>query len=168
MTARPSLSLIAAMAENRVIGRGNALPWRLPADLAHFKRLTLGKPIVMGRRTWESLPGLLPQRRHVVVTRDPAYEAPGAQVVHSIDEALDAASDSPEIMVIGGADLYRQTLPGAGRLYLTQVHARVDGDAFFPDFDPADWREVGRSERPADAANPFDLSFVTLVRVGAN
>jgi dihydrofolate reductase len=166
MAVRPLLSIIAAMAENRVIGRDNALPWRLPADLAHFKRQTLDKPIVMGRRTWESLPGLLPRRRHVVITRDPTYQASGALVVHSIDEALAAASESPEVMVIGGADLYRQTLPLATRLYLTRVRAEVDGDAFFPEIDPTEWREVERVEHPADDANPFDLTFLTLQRAG--
>ena len=161
---RPILALIVAVADNGVIGRGNALPWRLPADLAHFKRLTLDKPILMGRRTWESLPGLLPRRRHIVLTRDPAYSAPGCQVVTSLEAAIEAAGSVPELMVIGGAQLYAETLPLARRLYLTRVHARPQGDVHFPDWDRGGWREVARSERPADGTNPYPLTFETLER----
>lgn len=159
-----NLSVIAALAENRVIGRDNALPWRLPADLAHFKRLTIGKPIIMGRRTWESLPGLLPHRTHVVVTRDRDYLAEGGFVVHSLDEAFEFAGDAPEMMVVGGAELYAQALPLATRLYLTYVHARLDGDAFFPEFSATDWQELEREDHHADARNPYAYSFVTLQR----
>lgn len=154
------------MAENRVIGRGNALPWRLPADLAHFKRLTVGKPIVMGRRTWESLPGLLPHRTHVVITRNRDYRAAGASVVHGIDEALLLAGDVAEVMVIGGENLYRQTLPLVNRLHLTLVHEIVEGDAHFPAFASADWREVSREAHEADAHNPYRFTFLTLDRAG--
>lgn len=164
MPVHPNLSLIAALSENGVIGRDNGLPWRLPADLAHFKRLTLGKPIVMGRRTWESLPGLLPGRTHIVVTRTPAYDAPGARVARSPDEALALAGDVDEVMLIGGAALYAAMLPAVSRMYLTRVHAEVDGDACFPAFDPAAWREVAREDHAADAKNPCPYSFVTLVR----
>lgn len=164
MTAKTNLSIIAAMAENRVIGRDNALPWRLPADLAHFKRLTLGKPIVMGRRTWESLPGLLPHRTHVVITRDRHYAANGASVAHGIDHALSLVGDVDEVMVIGGEQLYRQTLPLASRMYLTLVHDEVEGDAVFPEFPPADWREVAREAHQADERNPAAYTFVTFER----
>ena len=164
MKPLPNLSIIAALSDNRVIGRENALPWHLPADLAHFKRLTIGKPIIMGRRTWESLPGLLPHRTHIVISRDPHYEAAGAFVVHSLNEALGFAGDAPEMMVVGGARLYTQTLPLATRLYLTLVHTRLEGDAHFPEIAASDWREVEREDHEADARNPHPYSFVTLQR----
>jgi dihydrofolate reductase len=160
----PRIAIVAAVARNRVIGRGNALPWRLPDDLRHFKRLTLGHPIVMGRRTWESLPGILPERRHIVVTRDLHYDAPGAETAHSLDEAV-AAAGGDEVLVVGGAELYAQALPLAHRLYLTLVEADVAGDAFFPVMDPAQWREVAREPHPADDRHAYPFSFVTLERV---
>ena len=162
--ARPVISLIWAMAENRVIGRRNKLPWHLPADLKHFKALTLGKPILMGRRTWESLPGLLPDRRHIVVTRDLSYRADGCIVVHSVDEALDAVSGAPELMVVGGGALYQAMLPVADRLYMTLVHADVQGDTLFPPFNPAEWEQVGREDHAPDERNPYPYSFVELRR----
>jgi len=165
VTAPPPLvSIIAAMSENRVIGRCGSLPWHLPADLALFKGLTLNKPILMGRRTWESLPGLLPQRTHIVVTRDPSYRAPGCILVGSPREALAAAASAPELMVIGGAELYRTMLPMARRMYLTLVAAVLEGDVYFPDWDPACWGEVAREERPRDERNRYDLTFLTLER----
>ena len=165
MPSQPRISLIAALAENRVIGRDNRLPWHLPADLAHFKRLTLDKPIVMGRRTWESLPGLLPRREHIVVTRDPSYRAAGARVVGSPEEALAAAQGAPEIMVVGGESLFRTLMPRAGRMYLTLVAAQIEGDVRFPEWEPACWRTASRDQRPRDDANPYDLTFLTLERV---
>ncbi len=164
MHVLPNLSLIAAMADNGVIGRDNQLPWRLPADLGHFKRLTMGKPIIMGRRTWESLPGLLPHRRHIVVTRDPDYVAEGAEIARSLDEALTLAGDADEMMIVGGANLYAQTLPMASRLYLTFVHDDFDGDTRFPAFDRDAWQEVARERHEADARNPHAYSFVTMER----
>lgn len=161
------LSLIAALDRNGLIGRDNALPWRLPADLQHFKRLTLGKPIVMGRLTWESLGRPLPGRHNIVLTRDPAYHAEGASVVHSIDAALAAAGAVDEVMVIGGAALYRTLLPRAARLYLTRIDAAFDGDAWFPEIDPAEWREVAREAHAPDARNPHPYAFVTLERRAA-
>ena len=161
---KPQISLIAAMAENRVIGRENRLPWRLPADLQHFKALTLGKPIIMGRKTWESLPGLLPQRPHIVVTHDPQYRAEGCTVVNSIEAALEAAGDVPEVMIVGGAAFYEQMLSRANRLYLTLVHAQVEGDAFFPDYDETAWHEGSRERHGADEKNPYDYTFLTLER----
>ncbi|RLJ16919.1 type 3 dihydrofolate reductase [bacterium endosymbiont of Escarpia laminata] len=160
----PTISLIWAMAENRVIGRNNQLPWHLSADLQHFKRLTLGKPIVMGRKTWESLPGLLPKRQHIVVTGNRDYRAEGALVVHSIDEAVAAAGDAQEIMIVGGGAFYAQMLPQADRLYLTLVHMEVEGDAWFPEFDLSAWREVRREDFSADEKNRFAYSFITLER----
>jgi dihydrofolate reductase len=164
MTPLRNLSIIAAIAENGIIGQDNRLPWHMPADLAHFKRLTMGKPIIMGRRTWESLPGLLPYRTHIVVTRDPAYEASGGFVVHSLQEAIDFAGDADELMIVGGAMLYAEALPIASRLYLTYIHCRVDGDALFPCFEASKWRELSRERHEADDRNPHSYSFVTLER----
>ncbi|MET0029525.1 MAG: dihydrofolate reductase [Candidatus Thiodiazotropha sp.] len=162
---KPVISLIAAMARNGVIGRDNRLPWHLPADLQHFKALTLGKPMVMGRRTWESLPGLLPGRRHVVVSRNPDYRAEGADRVSTIDEAIRLLQESPEIMIVGGAQLYTAILPNADRLYLTRVEAEVTGDAKFPDIDWNQWQESARESRPADEKNPYDCTFLTYDRI---
>lgn len=162
--AQPRIAIIAALARNYVIGRGNRLPWHLPDDLRHFKRLTLGRPIIMGRRTWESLPGLLPERTHIVVTRDPKYQANGAVVVRSLDQAL-AAAGGEEALVVGGAQLYALALPRACRLNLTLVEAEIEGDAFFPEIDPAAWREVAREPHAADERHAYPFSFVTLERV---
>lgn len=162
---KPTISLIAAIAENRAIGIDNRLPWRLPADLRHFKRMTLGKPMVMGRKTWESLPGLLPGRPHIVVTGNANYQAEGCTVAHSIEQALLAAGDVDEVMIVGGATFYQQMLPRADRLYLTLVHTRVEGDAFFPEYVAAQWRASEREYHSADAKNPFDYTFCTFERV---
>jgi len=166
MTAhRPLISIVAAMSENRVIGHRNRLPWHLPADLARFKGLTLNKPIIMGRRTWESLPGPLPQRTHIVVTRDPSYQAQGCILADSPMEAIAAAGSVPELMVVGGAGIYRDMLPLARRMYLTLVATILEGDTFFPDWDRACWREITREERRHDERNRYDLAFVTLERI---
>jgi len=162
--ARPQISLIAAMAENRVIGRDNQLPWRLPADLKHFKALTVGKPIIMGRKTWESLPGLLPDRPHIVVTSDQSYQAEGCTVTHSIEEALTAAGDVSEVMIVGGGAFYQQMLPQADRMYLTLVHTEIEGDAYFPEYDVADWQEIEREGHDPDDKNAYAYSFITLER----
>lgn len=158
-----SLVLIAALAENRVIGRAGDLPWRLPEDLKRFKRLTLGKTILMGRKTWISLGRPLPERQNWVLTRDAGFRPDGARVFADLAAAL-AAHGEGELTIIGGADLYRQTLPMATRLELTRVHAAVDGDAHFPAFDPADWTETFRETHPADARHAHPYSFVSLVR----
>lgn len=161
-----AISLIVAMADNGVIGRDNALPWRLPNDLKHFRRLTMGHPIVMGRKNYESIGRPLPGRRNIVVTRSAGFVAPGCTVVHTIDAALAAAGGDPEIFIIGGAELYAQTLAQARRLYLTEVHATVAGDVRFPPWDRQAWREVTREDHPADAAHEHTYSFVTLERKG--
>ncbi len=158
------ISIIAALSENRVIGHQNRLPWHLPADLRHFKGLTVGKPIVMGRRTWESLPGLLHDRLHIVVTADRAYRAEGCLLVHTVDQALEAAAGMPEVMIVGGATLYAQILPRAQRMYLTLVHANLAGDAFFPDFDNREWRELERESHAEDERNLYPYTFLTLQR----
>ena len=162
---RPLLCLVVAVADNDVIGRGNTLPWHLPADLAHFRRLTLDRTIVMGRRTWESLPGPLPRRRILVLTRDPAFHADGCTPVRSLDAALAAATGEEQLMIVGGASLYAEALPRAERLYLTRVHAQIEGDTCFPSWDPAAWQEVSRTERPADERNPIPMTFVELHRI---
>jgi dihydrofolate reductase len=162
---KPVISIIVAMAENRVIGNDNALPWHLPADLKHFKAMTIGKPIIMGRKTWESLPGKLPERLHIVVSSNPDYEAEGCLVVSSMDQALSAAGDVPEVMIVGGATLYAQALPLADRIYLTLVETQVDGDTLFPEYDPKQWQELSHERHPGDDKNPYPYSFVTLSRV---
>ncbi|MCU7905506.1 MAG: type 3 dihydrofolate reductase [Candidatus Thiodiazotropha sp. (ex Epidulcina cf. delphinae)] len=158
------ISLIAAMARNRVIGRNNRLPWRLPADLKRFKALTMGKPIVMGRRTWESLPGILPGRQHIVVTRNQDYQAQGCTLVHSMDAALQAAGEAPEVMIVGGGRFYEAMMPRADRLYLTLIEAEVEGDAYFPAIDRQAWQEVSRESHPADERNPYAYTFLELMR----
>jgi dihydrofolate reductase len=162
---RPIVSLIVAMAKNGVIGRDNRLPWHLPADLAHFKRVTMGKPMVMGRKTWESLPGLLAGRRHIVVTRDRDYRAEGCTLVHDLQQALEAAGEVPEVMVVGGSTIYKELLPRASKLYLTLVAVEMDGDAHFPPIDHAQWRELSREVHPADARNVYAYTFLELERL---
>lgn len=158
------ISLIVAMASNRVIGRDQQLPWRLPADLAHFKATTMGKPILMGRKTWESIGKALPGRLNLVLTRDPGYHADGATVVTSIDAAIEACVGASELMIIGGAGVYREFLLSADRIYLTEVHADVDGDTFFPGVDTGVWREISRERHDADERNAYDYSFCVLER----
>lgn len=163
-TPSPILSFIAAVARNGVIGVRNTLPWHLPADLKHFKHLTLGKPILMGRATHQSLGRPLPGRDNIVITRDLAYPAPGCTLVHSVDQALAVANGAEELMVIGGAQLYAQLLPQAQRLYLTLVHGHYAGDAYFPRYEPAHWHELSRDDHPIDANHAVAYSFVTLER----
>jgi dihydrofolate reductase len=158
------ISLIVAMAENRVIGRHNQLPWRIPEDLKHFKALTMGKPIIMGRKTYESIGRPLPGRDNIVITGDTSYRAEGCQVVHSLEEALRSAGGAEEAMIIGGATLYRQTLRDADRLYLTLVKAQPEGDTWFPKIEPQEWRETRRETHKADESNEYDFDFVVLDR----
>jgi len=154
--------LVVAVAANGVIGRDGAMPWHLPNDLRHFKALTTGKPMIMGRKTFESLPGLLPGRRHIVLTRDRAWAEDGAEVARSPEEAI-ALANAPHIAVIGGAEIYRQFLPHADRIEWTEVLAEPEGDTRFPDFDRAEWREAARETHPADGRLP-GFAFVTLLR----
>jgi dihydrofolate reductase len=157
-------SLVVAVARNGVIGRDNALPWRLPADLAHFKRVTMGHPIVMGRRTYESIGKPLPGRENIVVTHDSSYRAPGCTVVHSLDEAWKAAGAADEVCVIGGTTLFEETLPVADVIHLTEVEAEVDGDTWFPPFDRAEWHETEVARHPADASNAYPIRILELTR----
>ena len=155
------LFLIYARAENGVIGRDNGLPWHIPADLRHFKTLTLGRPMIMGRKTFESLPGLLPGRRHIVLTRDTGWWPHGAEVAHDVSEALDLAGDGP-VAVIGGAEIYALFLPYTRWIELTEVHRAYEGDVTMPQLGP-EWREVTREEHPAQGDRPA-FAFVTLKR----
>lgn len=158
-------SLIVARARNGAIGLANAMPWHLPADLAHFKRTTLGHPVIMGRRTWESIGRALPGRRNIVVSRTPGFRAEGAQVVGSLAEAWRAAEGAEEAFVIGGARLYAEALAEAERIYLTDVAGEPGGDTFFPAIDPGQWRETLLGAHPADERNAYALRFLLLERV---
>ncbi|HEY4750855.1 MAG TPA: dihydrofolate reductase [Steroidobacteraceae bacterium] len=162
--SQPLVSLIVAMAQNGVIGRDNALPWRLPEDLKRFKAFTLGKTILMGRKTYESIGRPLPGRANLVLTRDRNWIAAGVIVVHSVEQALTQAGPGKELVAIGGAEIYRLVLPFARRIYLTHVHADVPGDTFFPDFDSTQWADVECRMHPADEQHAFPLTFVTLER----
>lgn len=164
------LALIVAMAKNHVIGINNNLPWHLSEDLKYFKRVTMGKPIIMGRKTFDSIGRPLPGRTNIVVTRNEDYQADGVKVVHSLKAALELCNSiavidgSDEAMVIGGAELYKQALPLADYLYLTEVHAQVNGDAYFPEFDRNNWQEIARDNYKAVEPNPYDYSFTVLER----
>ena len=154
----PHITLLAAVAENRCIGSGNRLPWHLPEDFAFFKQYTLGKPVLMGRKTWESLPRRpLPQRRNMVVSRQTGYAADGAETFASLADALAACAGAPEAVVIGGADIYRQALPLADSLRLTEIAAPYEGDAFFPEFSRRQWRETMREPHTAENGIRFDF-----------
>ena len=159
------ISMIAAMTEERVIGVKNSLPWKLPNDMKWFRKNTMGKPIVMGRKTFESFGAkALPGRTNIIITRDESYQASDSVVVHSIDEALKAAGDVDEVMIIGGASFYEQMLPKADRLYLTFVHAELDGDAWFPEINNSDWNKVEKINHKNDDKNRYAHSFVILDR----
>ena len=163
----PVLSLIVAVSDNGVIGREGGLPWRLPEDLKWFKARTMGKPIIMGRKTWESFPKRpLPGRTNIIVTRQASYIAPDAVVAPSLDAALEVArrENPDEIMIIGGAQLYAQALGLVTRIYLTQVAVTIEGDAFFPAFDRSTWRERVEGVYPSSATQPIGYSFIILER----
>ncbi|MCF6256294.1 MAG: type 3 dihydrofolate reductase [Gammaproteobacteria bacterium] len=158
-----TLSLIWAMADNRVIGIENRLPWKLPADMKWFRQNTMGKPIIMGRLTFESFGAKpLPGRRNIIISRNPAYTADGIEVYTSLEDALQSTQNNEETMIIGGMSLYKQALPLADRLYMTLIHANVEGDAWFPEFDLHEWQETARNDFPADEKNPHAYSFITL------
>ena len=158
------LSLIVAMDENRLIGSDNGLPWQLPADLQFFKRTTMGKPIIMGRKTFQSIGRALPGRRNIVVTRDPEFVAEGCETAPSLDAALTLVREEPEAMLIGGATLYRQAIERADCLYLTRIHHAFNGDTWFPEFDEAEWREENRQNFEADHGNPWPYSFIKFIK----
>ncbi len=153
------ISVIAAMSENRVIGRDGALPWHLPADLARFKSITTGHTVLMGRKTFESVGQPLPNRRTIVITRNNDYQGAGVVIAHSLDEALDHAAREDEIFILGGEAVYRIALPRADRLYLTIVHATIQGDTHFPPFDPDQWKLVEDERHEADDRHAYAFSF---------
>ena len=157
---RPRISIIAAMADDRVIGIENRLPWNLPADLRHFRILTMGHHLLMGRKTFESIGKPLPGRTTVIVTRNQHFNVPDCITANSIDAAIAACQGDDEAFVIGGAELYRQALDFADRIYLTEIAGKFEGDAHFPEFDPAKWYEVNRESFPADEKNPYPYSFI--------
>ena len=160
------ISIIVAAARNGVIGSDNRLPWRLPDDLKRFKALSLGKPVVMGRRTFESIGKPLPGRANIVLSRQPGLAVAGATVVSSLDGAVAAAGDVPEIVIIGGAELFRQALPRTDTIHLTRVHASIAGDVVFPELDPGKWRQTAVEHHAADERHLYAFDFVTLQRVG--
>lgn len=157
------ITIIAAMARNRAIGLDGAMPWHLPGELRHFKKTTMGKCIVMGRKTWEAIGRALPGRRNIVVTRNRDYQADGCEVVGSLGEALRVA-DSGEVMIVGGGQLYAQALPLAGRMILTLVDCDAEADTWFPAWTEGEWREISRTLHPADETNEFAFEIVELVR----
>jgi dihydrofolate reductase len=164
------LALIVAQSQNRVIGRNNKLPWHLPEDLKYFKSVTMGKPVIMGRKTFESIGRPLPGRPNIVITRDTGYSQAGITVVHGLEEAIGQAealchiNGREEALVIGGSEIYAQALPLSQRLYLTQVHHEVMGDAYFPAFERDSWQQVGRDDFEASGPNPYSYSFIVYDR----
>ena len=161
---KPLLSLVTAMDSNRLIGKDNSLPWHLPADLVFFKRTTMGKPIILGRQSVHSIGAALPGRQNIVVTRDCNFNAPNCEAVQSIDQAINLSTGAEEVMLIGGASLYEQTINKADIIYLTLIHHEFDGDAWFPEIDPADWKLTSQNDYDANEKNPFSYSFLKLVR----
>jgi dihydrofolate reductase len=156
------VNLIVAWAHGRVIGRGGTLPWHLPEDLRHFKRTTLGHPIVMGRRTWDSIGRPLPGRRSIVITRNPAWSAPGCETASGLGQALAMCEGAAEVFVIGGAEVFAQALPLAQRLFVTEIDADFEGDTFFPPIDLAAWRQSSREHLAPASNRPFGIDYVTL------
>ena len=161
-----SISLIYAISENGVIGLNNGLPWRLPADLKYFKRLTTGHCVVMGRKTWQSLGKPLPHRTNIVITRQADFAAPGGEVAHSLEAGLALCPADEEVFIIGGAEIYRQALVYAHKVYLTRVHHQFTGDVFLPELNPAEWQEIGRQDCEPDEQNRFAYSFLVYRRAG--
>ncbi len=159
------VSMIVAASANNVIGADGGMPWHLPEDLRRFKEITMGKPMIMGRATYESIGLALPGRRSIVLSRQCDYKAEGADVVNTPDAALQLAGDGDEVMIIGGGKVYEQFLPMTDRIYLTRVHAELDGDVFFPEIDEKEWRVVSSESLPPSDARPFPISFQTLERI---
>lgn len=162
-----NISIIVAFANNRVIGLNNQLPWNLPSDLKHFKEITMGKPVIMGRKTYESIGRPLPGRKNIVLTRIKHFDIAGCTVVHSLEEALIVAEDGEEVFVIGGETVYREALPLADKMVITHIHADFEGDAFFPEWDLAQWQEVSREDHEPDEKNKYPYSFVVYQRLQA-
>ena len=160
----PTITLIAARARNGVIGRNNQMPWKIPGEQAHFKKVTMGHPIVMGRKTWESIGRALPGRRNIIVTRNRSYVAPGAEVASSLNDALALAGNAGEVFVIGGAQLYAEAMPRASRVMLTEIDADFDGDTWMPPLDRTQWRETSREHHAASSDRAFGYAYVVYER----
>lgn len=158
------ITLVVAMADNGIIGKDGDLPWHLPDDLKHFKAVTLGKPVIMGRRTWAEVGRPLPGRRNIVITRQADFEAPGAEVVNSLEAALALVADQPEVMVIGGGQIYSEAMPRAQQIWRTLVHAEVAGDTHFPQTDWAAWTVAESHDHPADERHAYAMTFQRLIR----
>ena len=159
------LALIVAVARNNVIGAGNTIPWYCPADLQYFKHTTMGAPVLMGRKTWDSLKiQPLPGRQNIIITRDPKFQAEGCDVVNSIEAGLQLAQNQARVFIIGGEDIYKQVLSRAGELYITYVDAEVQGDRYFPQISLQNWEMIKEESHPADEKNPYDLLFKVYVR----
>ena len=159
------LSIIVALSENNVVGKQNKLPWKLSADLKRLKAITMGHHLIMGRKTWESLGRPLPGRVNVVITSDKNYKAEGGIVVHSLKEALNVSSQDDEVFIFGGGIIFKEAFPIVDRIYMTRVHAYVEGDTYFPDFNLKDWKEISREDFKADEKNQYDYSFITLDKI---
>jgi len=159
------LSIVVAMDNNRLIGRNNQLPWHLPADLDYFKKITTGKSILMGRKTYESIGRPLPNRRNIVITRNPKISIPSCEVVSSLERAIDITKDESEVMVIGGASLCEQVLPQVDRLYITKIDEEFEGDIYFPKYNQLSWHQVSCEFHQKDASNPYSYQFIVLDRV---
>ncbi|KXW55729.1 dihydrofolate reductase [Ferrovum sp. PN-J185] len=164
MNDKPSIAMIVAMSENRVIGKNNALPWHLPADLAFFKKTTLGHPVLMGRKTYQSIGRLLPGRRNLILTRDPSFRIDKADIFSSVDEAIASCGNSEKLFIIGGAELFNTTLNITNELYVTIIHAEVEGDTFFPVIDLDLWHTVSSEYYPQDDKNKYSMSFIHYQR----
>ena len=158
------ISIIAAVADNMVIGNKNSLPWSLPADMEYFKKITLGKTIIMGAKTFESIGKALPNRKNIILSYDKSYKAEGCIIVTSIEQALKEVEEDEEVMIAGGASVYKQFLPLANRLYLTFIHHDFEGDAYFPEFDINQWKEIKRIDNQPDEKNLYSYSFVIFER----
>lgn len=159
------ISAILAMDENRVIGKDNQLPWHLPADLQHFKQITWGKPIIMGRKTFQSIGKALPGRKNIVITRDLDFRAENCTVVHSLEDVFNDCKDASEVMIIGGAELIKQTLPQIQKLYLTLIHHQFEGNIYFPELNEKEWKEIDRVDHQPDEKNKYAYTFLTLSRL---
>ena len=158
------ISLIAAMSRNRVIGKNNKLPWDMPADMNYFRNMTKNKPVIMGRKPYESIGRPMPDRINIIITRDKEYKAEGCIVVSNVDDALKSVKGNKEVMVIGGAQIYKEFLPKADRIYLTIIDEEIEGDTYFPEFNKDEWKETKREEHKADKKNPYPYTFLVLER----
>lgn len=158
------ISLIVAMSENGIIGQDNHLPWHLPNDLKHFKALTIGKPIIMGRKTYESIGKPLPGRQNIIITKSLNLQIPGCNMAHSVSEALALTTNAPEVMVVGGDEIYRLFFPLVSCMHITYVHTVLKGDVSFLAYEPKEWQEIAKEHHQQDEKHAYDYSFVTLVR----